>query len=57
MVRAEQECAPAGVGVGVADLLGAAALTTDRDAHFKSLRAHTNMVDGKHLTTRTQYQQ
>lgn len=43
MVGAEQKCAAAGVGVGVADLLGAAALTADRDVHFESLHAHTNM--------------
>lgn len=43
MVGAEQKCAAAGVGVGVADLLGAAALTADRDVHFESLHARANM--------------
>lgn len=50
MVGAEQKCAAAGVGVGVADLLGAAALTTDWDVHFESLQAHTDMLDQKRLT-------
>lgn len=42
MVGAEQKGAAAGVGVGVADLLGAAAPTSDRDVHFEGLRAHTH---------------
>lgn len=43
MVGAEQKCAAAGVGVGVADLLGAATLTADWDVHFESLHAHTQI--------------
>lgn len=50
MVGAEQKGAAAGVGVGVADLLGAAAPTSDRDVHFESLHAHTEVFDKKRLT-------
>lgn len=39
MVGAEQKRAAAGVGVGVADFLGAAAPASDRDEHFESLHA------------------
>lgn len=55
MVGAEQKCAAAGVGVGVADLLGAAALSADRDVHFESLHAHTNRLEEKCLTYIIQY--
>lgn len=41
MVRAEQECAAAGVGVGVGDFLGAATPATDWDTHFKCLHTHS----------------
>lgn len=53
MVGAEQKGAAAGVGVGVADLLGAASPTSDRDVHFESLRAHTEVFDKKRLTCNT----
>lgn len=45
MVGAEQERAAAGVGVGVADFLGAAAPTSDRDEHLESLHAQTDTSD------------
>lgn len=47
MVGAEQERAAAGVGVGVADLLGAA---SERDVHLVGLRAHMNMCDDRWTT-------
>ena len=40
MVRAEQECAAAGVRVGVGDLPGAATPTTNWDTDFKCLHPH-----------------
>lgn len=53
MVGAEQKRAAAGVGVGVADFLGAAAPTSDRDEHFESLHAQTDTSDKKRLTYNT----
>lgn len=41
MVRAEQERATAGVGVGVGDFSGGATPTTNWDTHFERLHTVT----------------
>lgn len=53
MVGAQQKRAAAGVGVGVADFLGAAAPSSDRDEHFESLHAQTDTSDKKRLAYNT----
>lgn len=48
MVRAEQERAAAGVGVGVGDFPGAATPTAHWDTHFKCLHTQTGETGGSY---------